>query len=189
MRGVVRRLGRSWAVWGVVILLGAAAGGLALVYSGLYDVSATRQHGAADGRSITPATPREDAEALRWSFWVMTEVEKDALTVLMHRFAMAPQERRPELADKAEQRLHVPLRVLEQHLAAQQARGEAHLAADRFTVADLCVASVLLWVRATRSLMEGYPLTSAWLAACVAGAQREDRGGGAGRARTQASRL
>jgi glutathione S-transferase len=98
----------------------------------------------------------------------MTEVEKDALTVLMHRFAMAPEERKPELADKAEQRLHVPLRVLEKHLAAQQARGQAHLAADRFTVADLCVASVLLWVRATRELMAQYPLTGAWLAACLA---------------------
>ena len=127
-----------------------------------------RHHGQADGSSITPATPREDAEALRWSFWVMTEVEKDALTVLMHRFAMAPEERKPELADKAEQRLHVPLRVLEKHLARQQAQGQAHLAADRFTVADLCVASVLLWVRATRELMAAYPLTSAWLASCLA---------------------
>lgn len=127
-----------------------------------------RHHGVADGVSITPATPREDAEALRWSFWVMTEVEKDALTVLMHRFAMAPEERKPELADKAEQRLHVPLRVLEQHLAAQQARGETHLAAERFTVADLCVASVLLWVRATRELMEAFPLVNAWLHACLA---------------------
>ena len=127
-----------------------------------------RHHGQADGTSIVPATPREDAEALRWSFWVMSEVEKDALTVLMHRFAMAPEERKPDLADKAEQRLHVPLRALEQHLAAQQTRAQAHLAADRFTVADLCVASVLLWVRATRELMAKYPLTSAWLSACLA---------------------
>ncbi|MEK9802535.1 MAG: glutathione S-transferase family protein [Curvibacter sp.] len=127
-----------------------------------------RHHGTADGRSITPATPREDAEALRWSFWVMTEVEKDALTVLMHRFAMAPEERKPELADKAEQRLHVPLRVLEKHLAAQQAHGQSHLAAERFTVADLCVASVLLWVRATRELMEAFPLVNTWLHACLA---------------------
>ena len=127
-----------------------------------------RHHGQADGSGITPATPREDAEALRWSLWVVTEVEKDALTVLMHRFAMAPEERKPELADKAEQRLHVPLRVLEKHLLQQQARGEAHLAANRCTVADVCVASVLLWVRATRSLMDSYPLTAAWLAACLA---------------------
>ena len=127
-----------------------------------------RHHGQADGSGITPATPREDAEALRWSLWVVTEVEKDALTVLMHRFAMAPEERKPELADKAEQRLHVPLRVLEKHLLQQQTRGEAHLAANRCTVADVCVASVLLWVRATRSLMDSYPLTAAWLAACLA---------------------
>ncbi len=127
-----------------------------------------RHHGQADGRTLTPATPREDAEALRWAFWVMSEVEKDALTVLMHRFAMAPEERKPELADKAEQRLHVPLRVLEKHLVQQQAQGQAHLAADRFTVADLCVASVLLWVRATRELMTSYPLVSTWLAACLA---------------------
>lgn len=127
-----------------------------------------RYHGQADGSSITPATPREDAEALRWSFWTMTEVEKDALTVLMHRLSMPEPQRKPELADQAERRLHVPLRVLEQHLAQQQARGEAHIAADRFTVADLCVASVLLWVRATRTLMDNFPLTSAWLKGCLA---------------------
>src|SRR5262245_16469808 len=51
-----------------------------------------RHHGQTDGAGIAPATAREDAEALRWSFWVMTEVEKDALTVLMHRFAMPADE-------------------------------------------------------------------------------------------------
>ena len=42
-----------------------------------------RVHGQADGQSITPATPHEEAEALRWSFWTVTEIEVDALTVLM----------------------------------------------------------------------------------------------------------
>ncbi len=126
-----------------------------------------RHHGAADGVSLAPATPREEAEALRWSFWTVTEVESDALTVLMHRLVMPAEQRKPELADAAERRLKVPLRVLEQHLAQQQARGEAHLAAARFTVADLCVASVLLWVRATRELMGQFPLVSAWLTQCL----------------------
>lgn len=126
-----------------------------------------RQHGRPDGLCLTPATPREDAEALRWSFWTVTEVEKDALTVLMHRLAMPAEHRKPELADAAELRLKVPLRVLEQHLAQQQARGESHLAAARFTVADLCVASVLLWVRAARELMAQFPLVSAWLQQCL----------------------
>ncbi len=126
-----------------------------------------RHHGPADGASLTPATPREDAEALRWSLWTVTEVEKDALTVLMHRLAMPPDQRKPDLADVAERRLHVPLRVLEQHLAAQQARGEAHIAAERFTVADLCVASVLNWARPARELMAAHPRVNAWLGACM----------------------
>jgi len=126
-----------------------------------------RQHGRPDGLNLVPATPREDAEALRWSFWTVTEVEKDALTVLMHRLVMPVEQRKPELADAAELRLKVPLRVLEQHLAQQQARGESHLAAARFTVADLCVASVLLWVRAARELMAQFPLVNAWLQQCL----------------------
>lgn len=126
-----------------------------------------RHHGVADGASISPATPREDAEALRWSLWTVNEVEKDALTVLMHRLAMPPEQRKPDLAEAAERRLHVPLRVLEQHLAAQAERGEAHLAADRFTVADLCVASVLNWARPARALMVAYPGTAAWLGQCM----------------------
>lgn len=126
-----------------------------------------RHHGQADGVNLVPTTPREDAEALRWSFWTVTEVEKDALTVLMHRLVMPAEERRHDLADAAEKRLMVPLRVLEQHLTQQQARGEPYLAAARFTVADLCVASVLMWVRPARELLAQYPLTSAWLAQCL----------------------
>ncbi len=126
-----------------------------------------RVHGQADGQSITPATPREEAEALRWSFWTVSELESDALTVLMHRMAMPEDQRKPELADRAESRLKVPLAVLEQHLQAQHAKGEAYLAANRFTVADVCVASVASWVRPAAALLAQYPAVSAWLKVCV----------------------
>ncbi len=126
-----------------------------------------RVHGRSDGQSISPATPREEAEALRWSFWTVTELEADALTVLMHRMAMPEDQRKPELADKAESRLKVPLAVLEKHLQDQQARGEAFLAAKRFTVADLCVASVAGWIRPAAALMQAHPLTQAWLTQCL----------------------
>ena len=126
-----------------------------------------RYLGQADGRNLVPATPREDAEALRWSFWVMTEVEKDALAVLMHRFAMPADQRKHELADAAAQRLKTPLAVLEGHLSDQKARGEAYVAADRFTVADLCLASVLMWLRVTRSVIGDYPVAGEWLERCL----------------------
>ena len=126
-----------------------------------------RVHGQPDGRSITPANAREEAEALRWSFWAVTELEKDALTVLMHRMAMPADQRKPELADQAESRLKVPLAVLEKHLQAQSAQGLAYLAANRFTVADLCVASVANWIAPAAGLMASYPVVSNWLQACV----------------------
>ena len=126
-----------------------------------------RVHGRADGQSITPATPREEAEALRWRFWTVTELEKDALTVLMHRMAMPTAQRKPELAAQAENRLKVPLAVLESHLQAQHAQGEAYLAANRFTVADVCVASVANWIRPAAALLAQYPAVSSWLHACV----------------------
>ena len=126
-----------------------------------------RVHGQANGQSITPATPREEAEALRWSFWTVTELEKDALTVLMHRMAMPADQRKPELAEQAENRLKEPLAVLESHLQAQHVQGQAHLAADRFTVADVCVASVANWIRPAPGLLAQFPAVSAWLHACM----------------------
>jgi len=127
-----------------------------------------RVHGVADGNSITPATAAEEADALRWAFWAVTEVEKDALTVLMHLVAMPADQRKPELAAAAEKRLLSPMQVLEQHLRSQQAHGHAHLAADRFTVADICVASVVGWCKPSRQLMAQLPLVSVWVDACVA---------------------
>ena len=126
-----------------------------------------RVHGNPDGQSITPSNAREEAEALRWSFWTVSELEKDALTVLMHRMAMPPDQRKPELAEQAESRLKVPLAALEKHLQAQNAHGEAYLAANRFTVADVCVASVASWIRPAGALLAQYPSVSSWLQSCV----------------------
>ncbi len=128
---------------------------------------ATRfQSEVREGRPVlAPQDHAEQAEVLRWSFWTVTEVEKDALTLLMHRHLMPAQRRKPELADDAERRLRRPLQVLEQHLQ-QQAR--SHVAAERFTVADVCVASVLMWTRGSPLLVDANPTVYAWLARCLA---------------------
>ena len=126
-----------------------------------------QQYGKADGVDISAATATEHAAALKWSFWAMTELEKDALTVLMHRLAMPEAQRKPELADEAQKRLKAPLQVLEDELAQQQAMGNAYLAANRFTVADLCLASVVQWVRAGKGFGDGFALTQDWAQRCL----------------------
>jgi len=129
----------------------------------LYIVS---QYGTG-GEGLAPASALEEAEALRWSFWTVTEIEKDALTVLMHRMAMPEDRRKPELAAQAEKALLSPLAILEQHLQHQQANGQSYLAANRFTVADLCVASVVSWVRPAPDVLTKFPAVDAWLTHCV----------------------
>ena len=66
------------------------------------------------------------------------------------------------LAVQAEKRLAVPMRILQQHLT-----GRDGIAADRFTVADVNVASVLTWARPARDLMSAHPEVAAWMARCL----------------------
>lgn len=127
-----------------------------------------RHHGKGDGTDIAPATPAEDADALRWAFWAVTELEDDALTVLMHRVGLPAEHRDADKLAAAEKRLRVPLAVLESHLRHQADRGQAFLAAERFTVADVCVACVANWARTSQDLMHAFPLTHDWLQRCHA---------------------
>ena len=122
-----------------------------------------QRYQGADGSSLAGATSSEQADVLRWSFWVVTECEKDALSVLMHTVAMPADKRKPELAQEAAARLQVPLKVLEQHLG----RSGPYLAGQRFTVADVCVASVLGWALPMAALFEDKPLAADWLKRCL----------------------
>jgi glutathione S-transferase len=53
------------------------------------------------GGSLAGSTPAEQADVLRWTFWAVTECEKDALAVLMHTAVMPEDRRKPELAQEA----------------------------------------------------------------------------------------
>ena len=112
--------------------------------------------------SLAAETHAEQAEILRWSFWAVTECEKEALSFLMHSQLMPAARRKPQLADEAQRRLRVPLRVLELHLQTRP-----YLAGERFTVADVCVASVLAWVETAQALMAACPHVAEWLQRCL----------------------
>jgi glutathione S-transferase len=120
-----------------------------------------QRYSSAEGLSLAVQTPAEQADVLRWTFWAVTECEKDALSVLMHTLAMPADQRKPELAQEAARRLQVPLRVLEQHLQ------HPYLAGERFTVADVCVASVLAWIKPMPELLQDKPRVAAWLQRCL----------------------
>ena len=120
-----------------------------------------RRYGQAAG--LWPDDEQAEGLAWQWSFWVMTEVEHPLLSVLMHRRVLPTEKRDPQRAARTPGLLRQPLQVLDQAL-----RGRDWLLHERFTVADLNLASVLAWARPARLSLRDWPALDAWLKRCLA---------------------
>jgi glutathione S-transferase len=114
------------------------------------------------GGSLSAQSLAEEAQLLKWSFWGVTELEKDALTLLMHGLVMPLEMRKPELFKQAEGSLRRPLAVLEMQLTKT-----AYVLGERFTVADVNLAAIISWVRPAPELLKANPHVAAWLSKCL----------------------
>jgi glutathione S-transferase len=92
----------------------------------------------------------------------MTEVERPLLTALMNRAFYPENQRDAAAADAAEKALAQPLGVLEGVLGRA-----SHLLGDRFTVADLNVASILAWARPAHIDLSAVSKVAEWLMNCA----------------------
>jgi glutathione S-transferase len=101
--------------------------------------------------------------AAQWSFWAMLEIEHLLLHLLEHRILLVEHARDPSVVERNELLLKRPLKVLNDALAAR-----SHLAGSTFTVADLNVASILVWGKMARLDLTAYPDLARWLNACLA---------------------
>jgi glutathione S-transferase len=111
---------------------------------------------------LYPSRLADEARAWQWSFWGMTEVERPVLTALFNR-AILPEDKRDAAAgDTAEKTLGGPLKVLDAALGHS-----SNLIGDRFTVADLNVASILAWARPAQIDMSPFPKVAEWLKNCA----------------------
>lgn len=110
-----------------------------------------------------PASAAERGHALQWSFWGMTEIEPGLIDAFVHRAMLPEAQRNPALADAGEKKLARPLPVLDRELGKR-----AFLLGERFTIADLNVASVLGIAPLARVDLAKVPNVQRWLAACQA---------------------
>jgi len=111
---------------------------------------------------LRPRDVAERAHALQWSFWGMTELEPGLIDAFVHRAMLPPAQRNPEVAAAGEAKLARPLAVLDAKLARRD-----WLVGDRFTVADLNVASVLLVAAPAQVSLAAWPNVQRWLTACT----------------------
>jgi glutathione S-transferase len=112
--------------------------------------------------SVYPSRLEDEARAWQWSFWGMTEVERPVLTALFNRAILPEKQRDSAAADAAETALAQPLGVLDGALGRSP-----YLLGDRFTIADLNVASILSWARPAQIDMSAFPKVAEWLKNCA----------------------
>ena len=112
--------------------------------------------------ALWPDDVAGEALAWQWSFWVMGEVERALLSVLMHSRVLPAEKRDPERARRDSGVLRQPFGVLDRAI-----EGRDYLAAGHFTVADLNVAAVLSWAKPARIRLDEYAHLSAWLERCL----------------------
>jgi glutathione S-transferase len=116
-----------------------------------------------DKGGLQPRTLEDEARAVQWSFWGMTELEPQLMVVLMNRLFLPSNQRDAASANAAEEKLGPALQVLDGALAGKQ-----YLLGPTFTIADLNVASVLAWALFAKVDLGKTPNVKRWLQECVA---------------------
>ncbi len=111
---------------------------------------------------LQPKTEDDQARAVQWSFWGMTELEPPLMAIFLNRIMLPEDQRDATAADAAEEQLGRPLKVLEAQL-----EGRDHILGGPFTIADLNVASVLSFATFTGVDLAKYPNVGRWLGASL----------------------
>ena len=100
--------------------------------------------------------------AAQWSFWGMLS-RSSIVDLLQHRALLPEFVRDPSYAERDGLLLRKPLGVLNDALA-----GRAFLAGDSFSVADLNVASILVWGKWAKLGLSAHREVTRWLNYCLA---------------------
>jgi len=115
------------------------------------------------GEGLWPATVEDEGRAFMWTLWTATELEPIQMTWAYNSFVRPPDQRDPALAAAGAEGMKKPYGVLETALGS----GGPFLLGERFTVADLNVASVgyAAWFNGWD--FSAFPTVKAWLDTCL----------------------
>ncbi|HJR21598.1 MAG TPA: glutathione S-transferase family protein [Dongiaceae bacterium] len=120
-----------------------------------------RKYGDRATPSLAPASLEEEAKIWQWSSWAMTDLEVPLNLIHLHRNFFPPEKRDRKVAETAEAQVQRPLAMLNSTLT-----DSAYLLGDRFTVADINVASVLSASRLSAISMAPLPHVADWAKRC-----------------------
>ncbi|MDH2435383.1 glutathione S-transferase family protein [Pokkaliibacter sp. MBI-7] len=110
------------------------------------------------GGPLSPADMEEDALMTQWTLWAVTEIEKPLLLAAANNVLFDESSRSQDEFAIALQKLSRPWGVLDKHLSQH-----SHIVGNRFSVADLNVASVMTLVPIAAIDLSPWPALDKWL--------------------------
>jgi glutathione S-transferase len=106
-------------------------------------------------------TPEEIGLIQQWSYWSILEVQKHAVEWLIQAMFVPTERKDPTVVEKAQKALVPLMAILEQSLADKK-----YLVGDRFTLADLHVASTVNIMVSLGWNLNDSPNVNTWHKAC-----------------------
>ncbi len=112
--------------------------------------------------SLQADDAKGQALASQWTLWVATECETPLLHAVLHTFGLFGFEKSADKVNEQRAALEPKLAILNAAL-----EGRDFLAGDRFTVADLNVATLFQWGQTARMDWAPHSNVAAWLERCL----------------------
>ena len=111
---------------------------------------------------IWPIDESAQWHCIQWAFWAATEVEPMA-SDLLDEVLFRPKDAQPrtDIIEKARSKVNGSLTTLDSAL-----QGRSYLVGETFTVADICVASIVKWLNGVKHPLP--PNVGTWLALMLA---------------------
>ncbi len=114
------------------------------------------------GTELWPDNEPDRARTVQWSVFAMTEIEPPLVQLFLERVIHTDENRDKDNEAKALNDLVRPMKVLDVHL-----EGQDHLLGDKFSTADLNLASIFTLGQVARYDMMEYPNVADWANRCL----------------------
>lgn len=117
----------------------------------------------AYGGDLYPDNPTDEARAMQWSVWGISEIEPLQMQIVIQKIFTPEEKRNQAVIDRASTGLQRPFEVLNAAL-----EGRDYLLGKDFTVADLNVAAVMLLLNMIELDYKEHANVQRWADACYA---------------------
>ena len=114
------------------------------------------------GGKLYPSNPHDEARALQWTIWGMTELEPHLIPMVLHKMFLPEDQRDPAVVTSAEAAVERPLGVLDAQLSDRE-----YLLGGDFSIADLNLAGALSTANFAKFDISKFENVARWMSRCA----------------------